>query len=64
LPAPVLAKLNAQVNRALGNAGFREKAGALGLDIRGTTPEQLTQHMQQEIARWSALAKSANIRVD
>jgi tripartite-type tricarboxylate transporter receptor subunit TctC len=36
----------------------------LGLDIRGTTPEQLTSHMQQEIARWSALAKSANIRLD
>lgn len=64
LPAPVLAKLNAQVNRGLGNAAFREKAAGLGLDIRGTTPEQLTGHMQLEIARWSALAKIANIRLD
>lgn len=63
-PAPVLAILNAHVNRALADKAFREKAGALGLEIRGTTPEQLARHMQQEIARWSALAKSANIKAD
>lgn len=63
-PPSVLALLNTHVNRALTDPALREKAGALGLEIRGTTPEQLSGHMRREIARWGALAKSANIRVD
>lgn len=63
-PPAVVAALNTHVNRALGDSGLRDKAAALGLDIRGTTPEQLATHMRQEITRWSALAKSANIKID
>lgn len=50
------------VQSAAGMSGLRRQA--LGLDIRGTTPEQLATHMRQEITRWSALAKSANIKID
>jgi len=63
-PPAVVAALNTHVNRALGDPALRDKAAALGLDIRGTTPEQLATHMRQEISRWGALAKSANIKID
>ena len=63
-PPAIVSALNTQVNRALGDSALRDKAAALGLDLRGTSPEQLALHMRQEISRWSALAKSANIRID
>jgi tripartite-type tricarboxylate transporter receptor subunit TctC len=61
-PADIVAKLNAHVNRALADPQLKERAGALGLDLIGSTPEQLSAHMHQEITRWSALAKAANIK--
>jgi tripartite-type tricarboxylate transporter receptor subunit TctC len=63
-PREIVAKLNTHVNRALADPQLKERAGALGLDLIGSTPEQLTSHMQQEISRWSALAKSANIKAE
>jgi tripartite-type tricarboxylate transporter receptor subunit TctC len=63
-PRDVIAKLNTHVNRALADPALKERAGALGLELIGSTPEQLAAHMRQEIARWSALAKAANIKAD
>lgn len=63
-PREIVAKLNTHVNRALADPQLKERAGALGLDLVGTTPEQLTAHNQQEITRWTTLAKAANIKAD
>jgi UDP-N-acetylmuramate: L-alanyl-gamma-D-glutamyl-meso-diaminopimelate ligase len=37
---------------------------ALGIDLIGSSPEQLGTHMRQEINRWTALSKAANIKAD
>ena len=63
-PKDILAKLNTEINKALANPDFREKAGVLGLELMGTTPERLTAHMRAEIARWVKVAKAANIKLD
>jgi tripartite-type tricarboxylate transporter receptor subunit TctC len=63
-PKDVAAKLNAETNKALSNADFREKAGVLGLELLGTPPEKLTAHMRSEIARWVKVAKAANIKLE
>ena len=63
-PKDIVAKLNAEINRVLGNAEFREKAGVLGLELIGTTPERLSAHMKAEIARWVKVARAANIRLE
>jgi tripartite-type tricarboxylate transporter receptor subunit TctC len=63
-PRDIVAKLNSHVNRALADPQIKERAGTLGLDLIGSTPEQLAAHMHQEITRWSALAKAANIKAD
>jgi tripartite-type tricarboxylate transporter receptor subunit TctC len=63
-PRDIVAKLNSHVNRALADPQIKERAAALGLDLIGSTPEQLAAHMHQEITRWSALAKAANIKAD
>jgi tripartite-type tricarboxylate transporter receptor subunit TctC len=63
-PKEVVAKLNAETNKALANADFKEKAGVLGLELLGTPPEKLTAHMRNEIARWVKIAKAANIKLE
>ena len=63
-PKDIIAKLNLEVGRALAQADLREKANALGIELRGTTPDQLATHMRGEIARWIKIGKAANIKLD
>lgn len=63
-PKDIVAKLNAETNKALSNPDFREKAGVLGLELLGTTPEKLTAHMRSEIGRWVKVARAASIKLE
>ena len=63
-PKEIVAKLNAETNKALANADFKEKAGVLGLELLGTTPDKLTSHMRGEIGRWVKVARAANIKLE
>lgn len=63
-PRDIVAKLNASVNRALSDAALKDRANALGIELLGSSPEQLSAHMRSEIARWTTLARAANIKAD
>ena len=63
-PKEIVSRLNTEINKALANPDFREKAGVLGLELLGTTPDKLTAHMKGEIARWVKVAKAANIKLE
>ena len=63
-PKEVVSKLNAEINKALAHADIREKAGVLGLELLGTTPDMLTARMKAEIARWVKVARAADIKLD
>ncbi len=63
-PKEIVSKLNGEINKALAHPDFKEKAGVLGLELLGTSPDKLTAHMKAEIARWVSVAKAANIKLD
>ncbi len=63
-PKDIVAKLNASINRALSDTALKERANALGIELLGSSPEQLSAHMRSEIARWTTLARAANIKAD
>jgi tripartite-type tricarboxylate transporter receptor subunit TctC len=61
LPDPVLRKLNKLVVTALQDPGLQEKALKLGIDARGSTPEQMKQRMARDIQKWRVVIEKANI---
>jgi tripartite-type tricarboxylate transporter receptor subunit TctC len=63
-PKEIVSRLNAETLKALQAPDFKERAAALGVDLLGTTPEQLAAHQRAEIARWTKVGKAANIKVD
>jgi tripartite-type tricarboxylate transporter receptor subunit TctC len=63
-PKPVVAKLNAELNRQLKLPDVQERMSALGLDPAGGTPEAFGIFVKQDIARWAKVIKEANVRVD
>ncbi len=62
IPRPVVDRLNQAINHVVQSADSKERFAGMGFVPRGTTPEELDKHIRSEIARWSSVIKSQNIR--
>ena len=63
-PREIVAKLNAAINEGLGTAEMRETISKLGGVPTLGAPEELGRFMGDQGAKWSAVAKAANIKVE
>ena len=61
-PAPLVDRLNSEVNAVLQSPDLRARLNAAGFDIAGGTPEQLAQIVQRDYATYSKAARSAGLR--
>jgi len=64
VPKVIIARLNAEVNKALMSPTIREKFAALGNEIVGGTPEQFAAHVKKEVAKWADVAKRAGVKAE
>lgn len=62
MPRDVVAKLNAEINRALGQADLKAEFAKLGLDTIPDTPAKFASYMKEESGRWAKVIKEGNIR--
>jgi tripartite-type tricarboxylate transporter receptor subunit TctC len=63
-PPDVINKLNAAFRESLVPAETRARLDALGADIKIGTPAEFEKLLADELAKWSAVAKAANIKVE
>ena len=63
-PADVIARLNADYRKTIGSPEIRKKLLGAGIDPASTTPEVMQSFVRQETAKWAAVVKAANIRVE
>ena len=63
LPAPMVKQLNEEINKLLASPDLRERLSSEALEPMPMTPEQFGQYMQNDIAKWSKLAKDRNIQI-
>jgi tripartite-type tricarboxylate transporter receptor subunit TctC len=61
LPEPILRKLNGLILAALADPTLQEKGLKLGIDMRGSTPEQMRDRMAKDIVKWRNVIEKANI---
>jgi tripartite-type tricarboxylate transporter receptor subunit TctC len=61
LPDPILRKLNGLIVAALADPTLQEKGGKLGIDMRGSTPEEMRARMARDIVKWRTVIEKANI---
>jgi len=64
VPKAVIARLNAEINKALAAPAVREKFPEMGLEIVGGTPEQYATHIKSESAKWADVVKRSGAKVD
>ncbi|MBV7539723.1 tripartite tricarboxylate transporter substrate binding protein [Acidovorax sp. sic0104] len=59
-PRPIIQRLNAEIVKALKQPDVKAKlTDQLAMEIVGSTPEELRDHMAKEIPRWAALVKKS-----
>lgn len=63
-PAPIVRKLNTEMNRALKNPALVQRFAAAGLDAAGTSSEAFGKLIREEIVKWRKVVAAANIKVD
>jgi tripartite-type tricarboxylate transporter receptor subunit TctC len=63
-PKEILAKIAADVAKALENAELREKISALSATVVGDTPEQFGATMRADSDKWARLIREGNIKAD
>jgi tripartite-type tricarboxylate transporter receptor subunit TctC len=61
-PAPVIAKLNAELRRALALPDVKDKLAEQGIFTETSTPEAFTKQMADDQKRWAEVIKNANIK--
>ena len=60
-PKAVVETLTRAINDVLPNPEVQEKSRKLGMEMRGSTPEEMTQRMKDDIAKWAAVIEKAGI---
>ena len=63
-PQEIVRRLNAEINRILRLPAVRERLTALGAEPTGGTPEQFSETIKADTARWAQVVRAAGIRIE
>lgn len=61
-PKPIVDKLSGEVRRLLGMADLNERLAAI--ELVGSTPQELTEHVRKETAMWGGLIRKLGIKAN
>jgi tripartite-type tricarboxylate transporter receptor subunit TctC len=63
-PDPVIRRLNQEIVRVLHNPRVRERFFSAGVEVAGSSPEQMLDAVKSEMARMGPVIRAAGIRSD
>jgi tripartite-type tricarboxylate transporter receptor subunit TctC len=63
-PAEALARLNAEVRKAVASAELREAIATQGLEPAADSPEEFAELIGKEMARWAQLVKATGFKAE
>jgi tripartite-type tricarboxylate transporter receptor subunit TctC len=63
-PAPIVAKIDADMQRALAMPDVRDALTKQGMTVLTSTPAELRTRMDAEAVRWAQIVKAANIKAE
>ena len=63
-PAPIIQRLQQEIAEIMRLPDVRERYASLGIDAVSSTPEAYARRIADDIARWTAIAKAADIKLN
>jgi tripartite-type tricarboxylate transporter receptor subunit TctC len=62
-PVPLLGRLTREVRQAVADARFRDKMTAQGLEVFGSTAEQMQALMRADTQKWAEVIKATGAKI-
>ena len=63
-PAPVIARINTEMNAALASSELKERLATQGVEARGGKPEEFAAFLRAEIPKWSKVVRDSGAKAD
>ena len=63
-PAPIVAKLNAEIVNILKSPDIGQRMSAEGAMLVGNTPQEYLEYLKAELQKWTRVVKEVGIRLD
>ena len=64
VPRPIVDKLNAAINKALGSEAFKEKFAKIGDEPAGGTPEEFAATIKADSAKWGDVVRRSGAKLE
>jgi tripartite-type tricarboxylate transporter receptor subunit TctC len=61
-PPAVVERVNAELNRLVGDAAIKDRFAQLGFETTGGTPADFAAVVQSEARKWSQVIREANVK--
>lgn len=63
-PAEIVTRLNAEINKAMQDAGVRARLAGQGADVLGSTPAEYAAYIRAEMPRWARAIKESGAKAE
>jgi tripartite-type tricarboxylate transporter receptor subunit TctC len=63
-PRPIIARLNAEIQRALAQPDVKQRLAAEGAEPRGNSPEQFEAEIRKDLQNWIKVAQDAKVSLE
>jgi tripartite-type tricarboxylate transporter receptor subunit TctC len=63
-PPAVIAKINADVNKAIRSDALAPRLKEMGLTVTGSTPEQFDEHMRRSLKQFAEIVRAAKVTIN
>jgi tripartite-type tricarboxylate transporter receptor subunit TctC len=64
VPRPIIDRLNAGINKAIGSQTFRDRFASIGDEPAGGSPEEFAEVIRTDSAKWGDVIRRAGARLD
>jgi len=64
VPRPIIDKLNAAINRAIGSPVFKERFAQIGDEPAGGSPEEFAEAIRSDCAKWADVIRRSGARIE
>lgn len=64
IPKPILARLNAEINRACAASTLIEKLAVVGNECVASTPEAFAEFIKKETVKWAEVVKRLGAKMN
>jgi tripartite-type tricarboxylate transporter receptor subunit TctC len=63
-PPEIIARINADVNKAIRSEALAPRLKDMGLTVTGSTPEQFDAHMRKSLKTFAEIVKAAKVTIE